>query len=116
MIKIVASPDGRYLFTIGKDHCLLIFQVTEVFEGLDFFLGKWLIKLGGALVSRGAGGDENREINACALAVDDALANFVLLSRNEIERFRTEIKQLRIEVEDLQDKILISAEYPNLSR
>lgn len=44
------------------------------------------------------------------MAVDEALASFVLLSRNEIEKFRTEIKQLRIEVEDLQDKILISAE------
>jgi len=31
--KISASPDGRYVFTIGKDHCILIFQVTEILEG-----------------------------------------------------------------------------------
>jgi len=43
-------------------------------------------------------------------AVDDNLADVVLLSQNEIEKFRSEIRQLRLEVDDLQSRIEITAE------
>ena len=84
--------------------------MTEVLEGMFKSPKNIKLALGGTLLSRNTGGEDLREINAAALAIDDGLANFVLLSRNEIEKFRSEIKQLKIEVEDLQEKILISAE------
>ena len=55
-------------------------------------------------------GEEIRDYNPYANAVDENLADVVLLSQNEIEKFRSEIKQLRLEVEDLQNRIEITAE------
>ena len=56
-------------------------------------------------------GEESKDFNPYGNAVDENLADVVMLSQSEIEKFRSEIRQLRLEVGDLQSRIEITAEY-----
>lgn len=115
IISVIVSPDGKYIFTAGKDQCILIYQVQELAEGksrLQIVEFNSLV-IGSIRLAKATNkdGEETREYNnPYANAVDDNLADVVLLSQGEIEKFRTEIKQLRIEVDDLQSRIEITAE------
>lgn len=51
-----------------------------------------------------------KNINPYAHAVDDNLADVVLVSQEEIDKFKSEIKTLRLEVEDLHTRMEIAAE------
>ena len=77
------------------------------------FIFCYSVKLGSIRIAKATlkEGEENRDYNnPFATAVDENLADVVLLSQDEIEKFRSEIKQLRIEVDDLQGRIEITAE------
>ena len=33
IVKVMVSPDGKYIFSAGKDQCILVCQVKELAAG-----------------------------------------------------------------------------------
>ncbi|KAL4511618.1 hypothetical protein ABPG72_012463 [Tetrahymena utriculariae] len=91
---IIVSKDGRFVFTGGKDGSVFIFKVSELnAEGHS-------IK---------ADQNDTALDKDLKIAVDEKLADVVLVERQEIDVYLGEQKKLKEEYENLENKMEIQA-------
>lgn len=95
--KIRCSPDGRYVFSVGSDGSVFVFQVSEISQEGQVYSSK----TGGE--AREAIEDVDK-INSKATVVDENLADVVMVARGEIETYINEQKKLQNELQDLDYK------------
>ena len=102
--KIMLSPDNRYLFSAGSDGTLFIFSVSEAPIMFD--------KNGVLLNSFGDDSDKALldDLGAGATSggphvVDEALADIVLVRKQEMEEWRRKQEQLQYELSVNQRKV-----------
>ncbi|OMJ86865.1 hypothetical protein SteCoe_11496 [Stentor coeruleus] len=84
--KLKASPDGKYVFSAGEDGSIFIFKVDESSEILNSIV-------------------EGKEKEVINKVVDDALAEIVLIEREKLEKFKTEVENERMELEKMNHTI-----------
>ena len=81
MTKIIISPDNRYLFSTGPDGCLFIFSIGEQSLLADF-KSNTLTGAAASLLD-----DEKMDDIGGVSVVDEALADIVLVKKNEMEEW-----------------------------
>ncbi|KRW99737.1 WD40-repeat-containing domain [Pseudocohnilembus persalinus] len=86
------SPDGLHCMTAGQDGNVFIFNIQEINEE------------GNVLSIKGSEKDD-QNINPRAGVVDPGLADVVLVSKDEIEKYLAEQKKLQNDLEDLGNKM-----------
>lgn len=95
--NIKSSPDGRYVFSAGDDGSIFVFQVSEITPD-------------GRIISTKAHDlkksiEEGKDINPRAMVVDEKLSEVVLFTKSKIDEFVDELKRLRQDAEDLENKL-----------
>lgn len=89
------SPDGRYVFSVGSDGSVFVFQVSEISSEGQVYSSKG--------EQRDAIEDVDK-INSKATVVDENLAEVVMVARTEIETYIAEQKKLMNDLQDLEYK------------
>jgi hypothetical protein len=88
-VSVQTSPCGRFVFTVGEDGVLFIYQVSITYKD-------------GTLVRKKAveGKEfEELQLNPYVSVVDDFLADIVLVNRSDIDEQLRLQKQLRCTIE-----------------
>lgn len=94
--KIVAAPNGRFVFSVGVDGCLMIYSVTDFKDNV-----KMMANDGDKFENI----ENNAEYNQKALSLDEMLADVVLINKSEIEDYKTTEQKLQTEMEDLKNQM-----------
>lgn len=97
ILRILASPDGRFLFTTGEDGIVLIYKIKELSEdGHEVQIQKNV---------EASEQQVDSNLNPKAYAVDKLLADVVLVQRQEINKYLEEQKKLKNDYEDLENRL-----------
>jgi hypothetical protein len=101
--KILLSPDSKYLFSAGTDGTLFIFSVTEAPIMFD---------KNGQLTTSNAGDDLDKLEDLAGASngggpqiVDEALADIVLVRKQEMEEWRSKQESLQVKLSENQRKV-----------
>jgi cilia- and flagella-associated protein 57 len=85
IVKLKASPDGKFVFSAGEDGSLFIFKVeeSEILQPIS----------------------EGKEKEITNKIVDDSLADIVLIEREKLEKFKAEVESERLELDRMNHTI-----------
>lgn len=97
------SPDNRYLFSAGSDGTLFIFSVTEA--PIMFDKNGMLLNSFGDDTDKAALLDDLGAGATGPQVVDEALADIVLVRKQEMEEWRRKQDQLQYELSVNQRKV-----------
>ena len=86
--KIILSPDNRFLFSAGTDGSLFIFQIGEQSILTESIKGQVALSTG----------EEEKIDEMINSIVDEALADIVLVKKNEMEEWQLKQDQLKYEL------------------
>lgn len=87
--KIVISPDQKFLFSVGSDGSLFVFSISE--QQIQF-------DKNGQLHSSLADPDARLADDSALSVVDQALADIVLVKKQEMEEWRMKQEKLQFEL------------------
>lgn len=84
--RLRASPDGKFVFSGGEDGSIFIFKVEEPIDILHSI-------------------PEGKEKEVASKVAEDSLAEIVLIEREKLEKFKTEVEKKHQELEEMNHKL-----------
>lgn len=89
--RIIASPNGRYVFSVGDDGLLNIYQVTNIKNGIE--------------IQKEGEENDGIEMNLKAMCTKRELADIVLVDKKDILLYKEKLEKHKQEIESLNTKL-----------
>jgi hypothetical protein len=113
VVKIMASPDGRFVFSCGSDGSIFVYSVTEYAN--EHSILKQEVTVSSAKEEQyrleNVPVTSSQPSSQLQMVVDEQLANIVLVKKAVMEEWRKRQEQLKQEIEEENSKVKNSVKH-----